>query len=251
MGHHLSKSESSNIKPTSSSSQKKYNCNYDDLSSRATETTDESFSAPSSPGTMTSRYHQQQPHKHHQRWRDGADNTIPPYNGVRAPSSSALVPRHNISIQRRDSDPGRPASGAVTNNPLLKQGHQEQYTQRTVPVKCPPRKTQSVCAAHDVNHRELAVASPDAIDTSYLQRMYDSRTWEMYRRITEARRQSNYSTKLKNGGPGAMLSSRAPGSIDVHAYQHEDTSEWEHLQHEGEFSPQEEQHHEMIFLFDF
>lgn len=67
-------------------------------------------------------------------------------------------------------------------------------------------------------------------EAQYLAKMYDTRTWEMYHRITEARKNSPYQ---QNTVP---LNQKC-----------ESTSEWENLQQEEEASPGGE----MIFLFDF
>ena len=92
---------------------------------------------------------------------------------------------------------------------------------RTEPVKCPPRSGP-------------AASPPEGDhDSQYLMRMYDSRTWQMYRRITEARKNSNYSYQgspldTPTGDAGAM--------------------EWETLNHDHS---EASDGHEMIFLFDF
>ena len=124
-------------------------------------------------------------------------------------------PIPNLPLQRRDSDPGAPDE-----------------RRQSVPVKCPPRQTNRTSGPG-------TSSSPTEIeDSNYLMRVYDTRTWEMYRRITEARKNSQYSYASNND---------AKAHLD-HAPKGENTSEWENLQHD--FSDMEAGH-EMIFLFDF
>ena len=78
--------------------------------------------------------------------------------------------------------------------------------------------------------------SPPQEDSSYLMRVYDTRTWEMYRRITESRRNSQYTySKDKES-----RTQRRPT-------EEETPSEWENLHENAEA----EGGHEMVFLFDF
>jgi hypothetical protein len=126
--------------------------------------------------------------------------------------------------------------------------------QRSEPVKCPPQKSQSVCG-YPLRGDPAAPSEEEedhGVDASFLERMYDSRTWEMYRRITEARKRSKTKYSPTNGG-GATA---ATTTLDQHlrcdagtrvGYS-EDTSEWENLQHE---EGEEKEKHEMVFLFDF
>ena len=88
---------------------------------------------------------------------------------------------------------------------------------KTIPVKLPQNKQESTL-------------QQESDEARYLAKMYDSRTWEMYRRITEARKNINYQDSTPTFDKG------------------ESTSEWENLQQEEDASPSE---HEMIFLFDF
>lgn len=88
---------------------------------------------------------------------------------------------------------------------------------KSIPVKLPSSNQQSTF-------------QQESDEARYLAKMYDSRTWEMYRRITEARKNTSYQ-------------STTPSIIKS-----ESTSEWENLQQEEEASPSG---HEMFFLFDF
>ncbi|CAJ1944429.1 unnamed protein product [Cylindrotheca closterium] len=97
---------------------------------------------------------------------------------------------------------------------------------KTIPVKLP--------AASTNNYEEFALEE-ESNEARYLAKMYDSRTWEMYRRITEARKNSPYQSTTTS--TSCMI---PKGS--------ESTSEWENLQQEVDVSPSG---HEMIFLFDF
>ena len=73
--------------------------------------------------------------------------------------------------------------------------------------------------------------------------MVDSRTWEMYRRITEARKRNS-----------SYASQQAAGAAGKHAGcdHQESASDWENMNHDfgldGSNTPDG---HEMIFLFDF
>jgi len=110
------------------------------------------------------------------------------------------------NLMRRDSDPGTPRNRS-----------------RTIPVK---RTSRPMGVANE------NILPPDSDTDEYLQRMYDSRTWEMYRRITEARKNSNFSY------------SHTPNDVETQ----ENTSEWENLRHDYVDNASG---HEMIFLFDF
>eukprot|EP00429_Kryptoperidinium_foliaceum_P001902 CAMPEP_0176018700 /NCGR_PEP_ID=MMETSP0120_2-20121206/9013_1 /TAXON_ID=160619 /ORGANISM="Kryptoperidinium foliaceum, Strain CCMP 1326" /LENGTH=110 /DNA_ID=CAMNT_0017351759 /DNA_START=376 /DNA_END=708 /DNA_ORIENTATION=+ len=104
----------------------------------------------------------------------------------------------------------------------------------TVPVKCPPRRKRVALSQFGPIEQ-----SPEEEDADYLMRVYDTRTWEMYRRITEARKQSNFVYDANHKSATARpVSSR------------ESTSEWENLQHD-EYLSAEHGGHEMIFLFEF
>ena len=131
----------------------------------------------------------------HQRAQDVAKRTI--------------INWDRSSLPRRDSDPGSP-----------------RYRSRTIPMKRPSRPI------HLANEGDTNLSPPEGETDEYLQRMYDSRTWEMYRRITEARKNSNYSYShpCKDGE------------------NNESTSEWENLNHDHLDASSG---HEMIFLFDF
>ena len=101
---------------------------------------------------------------------------------------------------------------------------EEKQMKRTEPVKCPPRKSNSL--------HGFCESSVEGEDSQYLMRMYDSRTWQMYRRITEARKNAPVSY----------------ASCDVDRTEGNDCfSEWENLQHDYMDSSS---NHEMVFLFD-
>lgn len=147
-------------------------------------------------------------------------------------------------LPRRDSDPGHPSGLMQSAQP------------RTVPVKCPPRKRATATSVGgEIDAAECPTSHEDSLEASHLERMYDSRTWEMYRRITEARRQSQTRYVPKLGGTkGAVppmdrqLGPRGGSHAVTRSL--DDTSEWEHLQQEEE-DPASEEQHEMVFLFDF
>jgi hypothetical protein len=208
--------------------------------SRATEITDASMTPPPSPRLGMFR--------HCESWRrDAAFSTTssssrespPPVDG----SHSARQHQQYVILPRRDYDAGH-SSGLLHSRPP-----------RTVPVKCPPRLRQT--ASGDASR---AISPEDGLEASYLERIYDSRTWEMYRRITEARRRSRaiYVPNKTRQAPGAatvpaMDLRQGPtgfGPSTATAQSFDDTSEWEHLEQEEE-TLREESQHEMIFLFDF
>jgi len=85
---------------------------------------------------------------------------------------------------------------------------------------------------------ETASSPPDGDDSNYLMRMYDTRTWEMYRRITEARKNSQYNYARNN---------HTNTKLD-HNTARENTLEWENLHNDY---PDTTGGHEMVFLFDF
>jgi hypothetical protein len=251
MGHHISKSESgdtsssSNIQhllpnPRNSSTPKPLLDN--DGLSRATEITDESMTPPPSPRLGKFQ-------RHRESWRRGAAlPTTTSLSRVDVRYSVSELYHHGLS-PRGGSDPTHP-SGLL--HPLQS---------RTVPVKCPPRKRQTASGDTARGNATGGTASPDdGLEASYLERMYDSRTWEMYRRITEARKRSRaiYGPSKAGVAPDAASVSatnlcQGPRGFDLAAAttpSSDDTSEWEHLQQEEE-PPGEETQHEMIFLFDF
>lgn len=68
-------------------------------------------------------------------------------------------------------------------------------TGNSLPVKC-PRKNSRRGFAYGSPTRSSSQDFPDhdEVDNEHLQQMYDLRTWDMYIRITEARKASNYKT---------------------------------------------------------
>jgi hypothetical protein len=235
---------------------------HDDGLSRATEKTDESLSPPPSPDILRAKHHTQS-------WRRGATPSSSSSRSSYPQLQQQQQQQHQShylqyqqelqesnTLQRRDSDPGYPTKKTLDQ-------------QKSDPVKCPPRKTQSVCDEGYHKQRTSSI-SPNGdddknhgMDVSYLERMYDSRTWEMYRRITEARRQSKCSnaegTKADPTSSSLQrfqrMTTNGNGGITRHHQQRqyvgEDTSEWENLQYEEEETSSDGEHNEMIFLFDF
>ena len=252
MGHQFSKSsENSSTEdrtkdqhPASQQQQMKILDN--DGMSRATELTgDESISPCSSPAVAM--------FAHSQSWRSNANPAVAAGRSTTYPSFQQQQQQQAVSskrplvdgdgfqtyLVRRDSDPSR----------------QSMRAKRSDPVKCPnPRKTQSVCGYPLDGTTDAPPEEDHGGDASYLERMYDSRTWAMYQRITEARKQAK--TKYsptdtgKKGGTAA-----AKTSLDQHMGQKatrrnggNSEEEWENLQHE---EGDEKEQHEMVFLFDF
>lgn len=210
-------SESSKLSPHSFKNVAKQHT-FDDGLSKATETTEDSTIVPSSPPRQESTMTKGATHSQlqHQSWRAGS-RSVPDLHPIpkkqRAPVSQQ--PGSSETLERRDSDP---CSAPEKGPPSL-------------PVKCPPRQTNKLFVPSD---EELLTSSPqEKEDASYLMRVYDTRTWEMYRRITESRRNSQY--------PYSGETVRKPNQRD------ETTSEWENLHENSDASGG----HDMIFLFDF
>jgi hypothetical protein len=180
----------------------------DEMLSKSTDTTVDSSFYPPYPEVDSSRDVARS--QLNQIWRSGArrSKTMPDTSRRRKNPDSQ---RHSEGpyLRRRDSDPLPPNQGTCT-----------------VPVKCPPRKTNSASG------QELAMSHTEGEDAQYLMRLYDSRTWEMYLRITEARKGSQYSQ--------SRSINKVPDG--------EAKFEWENLQHDHTESSYGD---EMIFLFDF
>jgi hypothetical protein len=103
--------------------------------------------------------------------------------------SSAVGPCH-ISIKRRDDDFFPPSVYTVNHTSHGRRSPSQ-------PIKCPPRRLthpHEVCP-HDVSPMCNSLSSDEA-DVEYLERLYEQRTWIMYRRITESRTQSLSAPKM-------------------------------------------------------
>jgi hypothetical protein len=90
----------------------------------------------------------------------------------------------------------------------------------------------------------------DEQDALYLRKMYDSRTWEMYRRITEARKNQNRSSSSysKNNGGGDV--NHPVGAHD--GYPSESMmQEMDHPYSDRFLNSSPRSGHEMVFMFDF
>jgi hypothetical protein len=193
----------------------------DDMQSKVTETTEDSYIQPSPP------------------FRDSSRNA----------STTATSARGNLDQKLRRGSRSFPSLLPQPVTMSTTRRRKNQYDMRTmrgpslqredldleqgagstsVPVKCPPRKTSSA-----TGYGQPAISPPEGEDAQYLMKVYDTRTWEMYQRITEARKHSQYS---QTHPPLSQVPSESP-------------SEWEHLQHDYMDSP--ESSHEMVFLFDF
>jgi hypothetical protein len=159
--------------------------------------------------------------QHPQTWRGGCPRSAPVLTQARRRSRSSESIGSNFapSLSRRDSDPGAP-------------------TKPTKPVKCPPSRRRLSGLGNDRSVEHLS----DAEDSKYLVRMYDTRTWEMYIRITEARKNSQFPSDEEHP------SIHAKPNQTYCENKGETTSGWENLQHECSDS---DDGHAMIFLFDF
>lgn len=199
-------SQSSKIEKVSAPQARGHKQNQDDLMSKATENTEDSSLPPSPAMTF---YRREGSKENMLPGKDPSAKLIPPRSGKESLSSHNRMP----SLDRYPS--GWTLQGASLTD-----------TRRTIPVKCPPRKTGDT--------RDLDAPQQSFEDVQFLTKMYDSRTWEMYRRITEARKNSSYES---NSAP--MTSAR-----------NGNTTEWENLRHDSLDSLQSGGH-DMIFEFDF
>ena len=191
----------------------------DDDRSKVTARTDDSSIFARDTQSRTSPQLSSAPIEHPQRWRSGA-RSAPTYNRHHAPRrirSSDSMESHTeiLPLSRRDSDPGRPQ-------------------QRSIPVKCPPKRATVIDPL-----QEVTGDGSGAEDTEYLIRLYDTRTWEMYHRITEARKHANVSYDVEEAYAKPTEWQR----------REETTSEWENLQHDH--VDNKESRHDMVFLFDW
>ena len=175
------------------------------------------------PRNLTALHHAMQ---HSQGWRGGS-LSVPSQNPRRSQSSESLDTSNGTSslMVRRDSDPGA----------------RKKNNSRSLPVKCTPMR-QNLSGWN--NHESTEPSDDENVD--YLVRLYDTRTWEMYLRIMEFRKNSPQVACEEDNSPmnGATLTP----SLLV-AKVGETTSEWEHLQHEC--SDTTDGGHSMVFLFDF
>lgn len=153
-------------------------------------------------------------------------------------------PNHHHNQQHQHQ--GNETQFVSTPDPL-----QPKRSSRTIPMKCPRRKSSSVSTnvllPNDQWDGGHDASTPDGEDTRYLSRMYDSRTWEMYRRITEARRNSQYSSYSQSQSLPLDQNHHHSNSMGRGS----DENEWENLQHDYAEDTAANSGHEMIFLFDF
>ena len=129
-------------------------------------------------------------------------------------SSSNHQRDHQVVLPRRDSDP------LITG---MEQHQGQPKRSGSVPIKKPQT------ARHHYHTTHSSTAQDDSEESSdHLMKMYDSRTWMMYRRITDSRRER----------PVTYDQSHLDRSLS-------NQNEWnlpdEHSNHSG---------HEMIFVFD-
>jgi hypothetical protein len=247
MGHQFSTPEQEVTRSVGKgfvSSRPRHLANQDDGLSRTTDIMDEPSSGPPSPVAVN--YAPRAGLRYSQSWRRGIDraDTVP-QSEQRTPLDERQFqsPLGHYPFQEHSH-----AASMESPAPLRQR--------RTIPVKRPQRKSQSVTgvpSCHD--------GSADEHDSSYLERLYDSRTWAMYWRITEARRktrQEHYSVASNSGAanweatqPGLNLHHH-PYPTDSSGPPSEDTLEWENLQHDyvDSFLDDSGGQHEMIFLFD-
>lgn len=203
-----------------SSSRKGHRSSQDDLQSRATQQTDESSLSPngSTSGTGTGSAQDSHSVKSLQFSRHLSESNSTTTRGSNHYHHSKQWPSM-LPAKEEVRDPSRRCW--LPQEAELRPAMSSMDGSKTVPVKLPYTNHEST----------LQQESDEAI---YLAKVYDSRTWEMYRRITESRKNTPYQ------------SSSAPSSMMIP--KGENTSEWENMQGEVDASPSG---HEMIFLFDF
>lgn len=177
----------------------------DDTMSGATASTGESSKLPASPlmpSAAVKTHPRLQCHHHHRGQLHRQQNSQHKKQNNRSRPSSfrytSTDDRPLVITAMNQVEPQR-------NHPLREDDKGQD--QRSIPVKCPRWKTSSCHSAsptheHRINALATAGTAENATppDSSYLERMYDSRTWMMYRRITthrrESKRESNAATVL-------------------------------------------------------
>lgn len=196
--------KSSKNERISSAARKRYS--QDDLQSRATQLTEDSSLAPAPYSAAN----------------NGVSSSLKSrlssrYLTESAPTSSkwpAKLPAKKESLEVLD--PSKQYLQDSQPRPPAMDGGGSSRT--TPPVKLP-------------QNNQGSTLQQESDEARYLAKMYDTRTWEMYRRITEARKNTSYQ-------------STAPSFTKS-----ESTSEWENLQQEEDASSPGGG--EMFFLFDF
>jgi len=207
MGTLSSKNEKINFTPRTSWRSWSINvkCSQDDMQSKSTQLTDESSLTPIPVVANVSKRRRSTQHRHSLKSSLSNYSKTPTTNGWNSNHlhQAAEEGVMNMPPRRQDSKTDPPQWPADSSF-------------KTIPVKLP------------TNHHQESSDQQES-EARYLAKMYDSRTWEMYRRITEARKNSSY------------ISNKPPENVSS-------DTEWEHLQQDVESSPSG---HEMIFLFDF
>lgn len=130
--------------------------------------------------------------------------------------------------RRRCPEPGAPQHTAMTrrthSSDLIKPANSPGLRRsESLPVKCPPRRP---------NYMSADGTSEECEDSDHLMRMYDARTWALYTKITEHRKNH----------PAAYNQSTLDKSAS------DEVAEWN--KHSDTCSSSPRSGHEMIFLFD-
>jgi hypothetical protein len=95
---------------------------------------------------------------------------------IRSPSTTIIHPEGNKHSAFKSVESLPPPQGDRKQNPSPPNVGNRQFS---VPVRCPPPRRRTASS-----HIAL---SPETADTEYLAKLYDLRTWNMYRLITENR----------------------------------------------------------------
>eukprot|EP00980_Cylindrotheca_fusiformis_P022968 scaffold9951_cov146-Cylindrotheca_fusiformis.AAC.12 len=154
------------------------------------------------------------------RAKHSQDDGISKSSGWTADSSLPSSPAVTVWSNTHTNSGTGPLRPRQQSRPFLRLDSLASDASRSAPVKCPQSEDDS--------------AQYESDNARYLTRMYDNRTWEMYKRITEGRKKSSYASHCDS---------------QPEPTQTENTSEWEHLQHD--LVDTSSNGHEMIFLFDF
>ena len=198
MGVELSKLE----QPSCSSNKARKNLS-DDGQSKATASTDDSLTIPPSPLGMSlhSSLH-------------GASQD----REVSEVMRQAQVLTNNHDLSRRHNHHLGPQYNSAGAGTISLQPQQQQPSRR------------GASAPYD---QQMAASHEDSCQ--YLSRLYDQRTWEMFRRITQYRKETGQTCEEDE-------SPAEPPATELN-------DEWENLQQEVTDGGESE--HEMVFLFDF
>ena len=139
----------------------------------------------------------------------------------------------NQQIPNRYDDPLPPAGNSNHQHQQSRESGRRLKTQScSVPLKCPARKHRSTQLSPDASHHPNHSSFNDhqEEDNDHLQHLYDMRTWDMYLRITEARRKQNVQSHSAHYPPSSMIpmqksTALPPSHIEPSGYGHFSSTE--------------------------